>query len=79
MLVHCLAGAHRAGSTGVAYLMYRNRIGHRDATRAAQLARPIINPIGLLAQLLVEYEAALKAFSGDASAAPSGRERQASR
>jgi protein-tyrosine phosphatase len=78
--VHCLAGAHRAGTTGVAYLMYRNRIGQRDATRAAQLARPIINPIGLLAQLLVEYEVALKALSGAAaSTASSGRERQASR
>jgi hypothetical protein len=63
----------------VAYLMYRNRIGASDATRAAQLARPIINPIGLLAQLLVEYEAALKSPSGAVSAAPSSRERQASR
>eukprot|EP00009_Paramoeba_aestuarina_P008911 CAMPEP_0201508578 /NCGR_PEP_ID=MMETSP0161_2-20130828/1908_1 /ASSEMBLY_ACC=CAM_ASM_000251 /TAXON_ID=180227 /ORGANISM="Neoparamoeba aestuarina, Strain SoJaBio B1-5/56/2" /LENGTH=205 /DNA_ID=CAMNT_0047903297 /DNA_START=51 /DNA_END=668 /DNA_ORIENTATION=+ len=60
VLVHCLAGAHRAGSTGIACLMYFGGYGAAEATREAKKARPIISPIGFFAQYLDDLEVALK-------------------
>ena len=57
VLVHCLAGAHRAGTTAVLLLMYKEGLTAEDAVRAAQSLRPIINPIGQLPLLLRRYEA----------------------
>ena len=31
VLIHCLAGAHRAGTTGCAWLMYANKLSVEDA------------------------------------------------
>ena len=31
VLVHCLAGAHRAGTTAIAWLMYADKMSFQDA------------------------------------------------
>ena len=56
VLVHCLAGAHRAGTTGCLLLMYKSGLGAAEATRVAKQLRPVINPIGGLPMLLQTYE-----------------------
>ena len=58
VLVHCLAGAHRAGTTGCACLMHYGKMNHVDAMRTAKQLRPIIDPIGQLPQFLQRLEAA---------------------
>eukprot|EP00634_Sargassococcus_sp_CCMP2135_P012122 CAMPEP_0198668836 /NCGR_PEP_ID=MMETSP1467-20131203/73848_1 /TAXON_ID=1462469 /ORGANISM="unid. sp., Strain CCMP2135" /LENGTH=315 /DNA_ID=CAMNT_0044405569 /DNA_START=25 /DNA_END=972 /DNA_ORIENTATION=- len=58
VLVHCLAGAHRAGTTGVSYVM---RAAHFDVATAVNLAkfqRPVVDPFGQLLELLYRLEAA---------------------
>ena len=52
VLIHCLAGAHRAGTLGVAYLMYKMRIGVDEAIHTAKQCRPVIGPFGTLLELL---------------------------
>jgi len=59
VLVHCLAGAHRAGTTGVALMMYRGKLDAATATRTAQELRPVVNPMGSLGELLVLLDKAL--------------------
>ena len=44
VLVHCWAGAHRAGTTGVAWLMHAERLSTRQALEVAQRCRPVIDP-----------------------------------
>lgn len=56
VLVHCLAGAHRAGTTGCLLLMHKEGFGVDDAVRAAQALRPVINPIGHLPLLLERFD-----------------------
>ena len=95
VLIHCLAGAHRAGTTGCLLLMHKTGLGADQvrtsrclrhfgtlhmtamlgphdlpttsltyfvtwradqATRMAQAARPVINPIGGLPKLLRTFE-----------------------
>ena len=56
VLVHCLAGAHRAGTTGCMLLMYKLGVGAEEATRTAKALRSVINPIGGLPELLRMYE-----------------------
>ena len=56
VLVHCLAGAHRAGTSGCLLLMYKHGVGAQDAIKAAKRLRPIINPIGSLPGLLLFFE-----------------------
>jgi len=46
VLVHCLAGAHRAGTTGCLLLMYKANMAHQEAIRSAKKLRPVIDPIG---------------------------------
>ena len=46
VMIHCLAGAHRAGTAGVACLMHLADLDRATATTIAQTARPAINPIG---------------------------------
>lgn len=45
VMVHCLAGAHRAGTTGVICLMHFAKLSAKDATFIAKQCRPIIDPI----------------------------------
>lgn len=52
VLVHCLAGAHRAGTVGVAYLMYKTGMGVDQAIATAKKCRPIIGPFATLLALL---------------------------
>jgi len=46
VLVHCLAGAHRAGTTGTLLLMHFLGKDSRQALLEARAKRSIINPIG---------------------------------
>ena len=52
VLIHCVAGAHRAGTTGVAYLMYKTSMDTESAIAEAKRCRPIIDPIMNLRTLL---------------------------
>lgn len=56
VLVHCLAGAHRAGTTGCLLLMWKAGLGALEAVKAAKSLRPVINPIGGLPGLLRLFE-----------------------
>lgn len=58
VLVHCLAGAHRAGTTGVAYTMYASNLDHRTAIAACRACRPAVDPIDDLTDLLRQLETA---------------------
>merc|ERR1712113_1318750 len=52
VLVHCLAGAHRAGTTGIICLMHFEGIDSNTAISMAKNRRPIIEPIGDFRELL---------------------------
>eukprot|EP01039_Chlorochromonas_danica_P004278 gene4278-4698_t len=52
ILIHCLAGAHRAGTTGVACLVHYLRCEPGEAITIAKRCRPIIDPIGQLPDFL---------------------------
>ena len=52
VLIHCLAGAHRAGTTGVASLMHLTGAAPGPATKLAQQCRRVVCPIGMLPQFL---------------------------
>ena len=52
VMVHCLAGAHRAGTTAIAWLMYAHRIPFEDARKLAKSLRDCISPIGDFSDLL---------------------------
>ena len=59
VLVHCLAGAHRAGTVGCLLLMHKDGLSADESVAAAQSLRPIINPIGQLPLLLQRFGAML--------------------
>ena len=62
VLVHCLAGAHRAGASGVALLMHLDpRLSAARATRLARARRPAIEPILFLRTLLDALEREIRA------------------
>lgn len=56
VMVHCLAGAHRAGTTGVLCLMHFAKLSANDATLIAKQCRPIIDPICDFPVLLAKVE-----------------------
>jgi len=56
VMVHCLAGAHRAGTTGIICLMYFAKLSVKDAKLLAKQCRPIIDPIGDFPSLLARLE-----------------------
>ena len=60
VLIHCLAGAHRAGSCGVAVLMHFLDLDLAKAVFLAKLCRPIIDPIGSLPKALLLLEEGFK-------------------
>jgi len=62
VLVHCLAGAHRAGTSGVAYVMHAGRLDLVTSRAMAIRCRPAINPILGLDDLLQRYDRARKAL-----------------
>merc|ERR1719401_591555 len=58
VFVHCLAGAHRAGTAGVGLLMLLCNWGPQEAVVAAKQLRPAIDPIGGFPELLQLLEKA---------------------
>merc|ERR1712070_787445 len=44
VMVHCSAGAHRAGTTGVICLLHFHNLSSEDAIAEAQSCRPVIDP-----------------------------------
>lgn len=64
VLVHCLAGAHRAGTTGCLLLMYLAGCNATDAVTAAKKMRPAIDPIGRFPLLLSKSEPIIAARRG---------------
>ncbi len=64
VMVHCLAGAHRAGTTGVACLIHFAKLPVMDAITIAKKCRPIIDPIGHLPEFLVRLQRAEEAKGG---------------
>jgi len=56
VMVHCLAGAHRAGTTGIICLMCFAKLSAKEATFMAKQCRPIIDPIGDFPALLGRLE-----------------------
>ena len=59
VLIHCLAGAHRAGTMGIISLMFFASLHLKEAVPTAQRLRPVINPIGMFPQLLDKMQAAI--------------------
>ena len=59
-MVHCLAGAHRAGTSGVALAMYYLRLSAIQGTMFVKERRPIVDPIGSFPELLKRLDAALQ-------------------
>lgn len=59
-MVHCLAGAHRAGTTGVSYVMKANDWSYRKALVHCKKIRPVVDPMGPLEDLLILLEAKLQ-------------------
>jgi protein-tyrosine phosphatase len=58
VLIHCTAGAHRAGATGVSWLMHVAEMTRLQATKAAQQRRFVVDPFGMLVEILEKFEAA---------------------
>eukprot|EP00428_Durinskia_dybowskii_P062393 CAMPEP_0170375190 /NCGR_PEP_ID=MMETSP0117_2-20130122/11029_1 /TAXON_ID=400756 /ORGANISM="Durinskia baltica, Strain CSIRO CS-38" /LENGTH=193 /DNA_ID=CAMNT_0010630249 /DNA_START=141 /DNA_END=722 /DNA_ORIENTATION=- len=58
VLIHCLAGAHRAGTTGVACLVHFAKLDVPMAIAVAKQLRPIIDPIGQLPEFLMRLKRA---------------------
>lgn len=60
VLIHCLAGAHRAGTTGVMYVMLKAHLSYAQALRACKMQRVIIQPMGLLKRLALVWDDILR-------------------
>ena len=73
VLIHCLAGAHRAGTTSVAYLMHKTGKGPKEATVLAKRRRPVINPRGRLVGFLRRFHEDLLLLRQE-KGTPDGRE-----
>ena len=72
VLVHCLVGAHRAGTTAVGFVMWRQwmNVGTCDvleALRSVKERRLIVDPLGGFATLLCRLEAAFGTMSKGAN------------
>lgn len=69
MLVHCLAGAHRAGTTGVLLMLHYSDMDVKTAIKTAKSIRSVIDPIGHLPELLERYISAKKMATVSATSA----------
>mmetsp|Transcript_12078 Transcript_12078/g.26697 ORF Transcript_12078/g.26697 Transcript_12078/m.26697 type:complete len:280 (-) Transcript_12078:74-913(-) len=58
VMIHCLAGCHRAGTAGVAGLMELCNLDFKSALCAAKVARPSVDPMAHLQALLRKFELA---------------------
>ena len=66
ILIHCLAGAHRAGTASILCLMHFSNLGAKEATDLAKSIRPVIDPISdfpLLLELFEKYRRSAKILS----------------
>ena len=59
VMVHCLAGAHRAGTSGISMVMYLMKLSAPQAVMFVKERRPIVDPIGSFPDLLGKLERAL--------------------
>jgi len=58
VLIHCVAGAHRAGTMGLIYLIHRGECNSfDDALRYIIIKRPCVKPMGILLQVAKMYPA----------------------
>lgn len=64
VMAHCLAGAHRAGTTGCICLMHFAQLSNREAVPIAKRCRPIIDPIGDFPELLAKLDRGWKNRKG---------------
>ena len=46
VLIHCLAGAHRAGTAACSWLIFANNLSVKDAIKLGKSKRSAIDPIG---------------------------------
>lgn len=60
ILIHCLAGAHRAGTMGVLFIMGKMKTNSKDAIQFAKRLRPLINPIHRLQTYLERVDTAVQ-------------------
>ena len=65
VLIHCLAGAHRAGATGTAWLMDKTRKPVAEALVLAKACRPIISPFGRLLECLHLFQIELEGLDSN--------------
>lgn len=65
VMAHCLAGAHRAGTTGVISLMYFANLSAQEAVPVAKKCRPIIDPIGQFPELIAKLDRGWKVMGKD--------------
>jgi predicted protein tyrosine phosphatase len=83
VLVHCLAGAHRAGTTGCLLLMREAGLSSMEAVATAKKLRPVIDPIGRFPELLrifdVLNESRRKELRAKAAAGGAGASEEAAR
>lgn len=56
VLIHCLAGAHRGGTAGIACLMHFCMLDVESSVSAARAARPLIHPMNHLKSFLIRLE-----------------------
>ena len=59
VLIHCLAGAHRAGTASISYVMHAGKLSKTEAITICQRQRPVINPIGSFPELLEKLNNAM--------------------
>jgi len=59
VMIHCLAGAHRAGTAGISCMMYLHGLQMIQAVRYVKERRPIVDPIGSFPDLLDKLQRAL--------------------
>ena len=46
VMIHCLAGAHRAGTAATSWLLFANNMSVKEAIKLAKSRRSAIDPIG---------------------------------
>jgi len=61
VLVHCRAGAHRAGTVAVALVMHMSNMSARDAVKSVKRCRPVVSISGSFWDVLKHLDAAERA------------------